>query len=164
MWFLIALALSQTLCDDIPEFDIHGAVATLKPKENGWVYFGAGFGDFGHTVNVRLWDPMTHAQIHEFYYTLDHTCPTTESNHSTSSKVFLEGATSQFAIFGVNATGIDELVVSVASTVRPIHPNSATMVIYALFLFFGACFMLTGILQFHYFRKAMDPNEYRVAG
>ena len=162
MWFLIAVA-SASICDDIHEFDIHGEVTTITPKADGWVYFGAGFGDFGHTVNVRIYHPGGE-QIHQFYYTLDHTCPTTNSSTSTSAKLFLEGATSQYAIFGVNATDApDGLIVSVASTVRPIHPNSASMVIYALFVFFGACFLLTGFLQFHYFRKSMDPNEYRMA-
>ena len=162
MLFLVAAAAALT-CGGVgvPEFDIHGSVKTIEASSDGWVYFGAGFGDFGHTVQVRAWDTIESEDISEFYYTLDNTCPTKDSLYSTSSKLFLEGGTSQFAIFAINTTA-SELVVSVASTVRPVHPNSVTLVIYCFFIFFGVNFVLTGTLQFHYFRNAMDPNEYRV--
>lgn len=160
-----AISAAQTpVCPQaqISEFDIHGEVKVLKANEEGWVYFGAGFGDFGHTVQVRIWGHDDSKNITQFYYTYDHSCPTEKSAVAESSKIFLEGGSSQYVIFGVKSTADTELVVSVASTVRPIHPHIATTVIYGIFIFFGVNFVVTGILQYFYFNTAMNPNEYKI--
>lgn len=147
----------------ITEFDIHGEVKILRTNEEGWAYFGAGFGDFGHTVQVRIWGLHDNKNITKFYYTYDHSCPTEASKAADSSKLFLEGGTSQYAIFGVPSEPNTDLVVSIASTVRPIHPHSTTTVIYGILIFFGVNFVITGVLQYLYFNTAMNPNEYKLA-
>ena len=160
---LASVAQAANVCTDpITEFDIHGEVKILKANANGWAYFGAGFGDFGHTVQVRIWGLHDSKNITKFYYTYDHSCPIEQSTAAESSKIFLEGGTSQYAIFGVQAPADTELVVSIASTVRPIHPHSTTTVIFGILIFFGLNFVVTGIMQYFYFNTAMNPNEYKL--
>jgi hypothetical protein len=158
MW-LFALAAARDC--NVTSFDIHGEVRELTPNDSGWVYFGAGFGDFGHNVEVRVWNTSMQFQPKTIYMTLDHSCPSNSSGNTLhESSVMLEGGTAQFATFGILVDG--PVYASIVSKVRPIHPNTATKVIYALFIFFGGNFLFTGIIQFYWFRTSMDPNEYQL--
>ena len=159
LFFYLFTAFSRD-CNPI-EFDIHGRLSLLQTDASGWVFAGSGFGDFGHTINIHSWPRLNHSEECNIYLTYDHTCPNENSTEITGSEIFLS-SNSQYAIFGIKCSPNEEVVVSVASTVRPIHPNSAQACIYGLFIFFVINFVLTGLLQFFYFRGAMDPNEYRL--
>jgi hypothetical protein len=165
MWLLIALCSGYDECP-IHEFDIHGEVRTLRSDgamNCSMVYFGAGFGDFGHTIQVKAW--IEGKRVPEIFYSTNHSLPVNESSKTKfGDKLFMEGGTSQWTVFGIPIDSTDQdVVVSVASAVRPIHPNHACLVLFSLFIFFGVNFATTGVLQFFYFRGAMDPNEYRIA-
>jgi hypothetical protein len=160
-WMLWWLCLVSFPDGTVHNLDIHGEVQVLHPDQNASaVYFGAGFGDFGHTVNVRAWKKGIEAPID---YSENHGANGTWTDRAKTQGIFMDGGTSQYRVFRVNTTGDEEVVVSVASTVRPIHPNRATMVLFSFFVFFGVNFIVTGVLQFLYFKGAMDPNEYRIA-
>jgi hypothetical protein len=156
-------ALAQARDCTVTEFDIHGEVRDLTPEpDKAWVYFGAGFGDFGHNVEVRVWNTSMQFQASHIYMTLDHSCPTNATRQMSESGVMLDGGTAQFATFGIDVGTGNHVYASIVSKVRPIHPNTATKVIYALFIFFGGNFLFTGIVQFYWFRTSMDPNEYQL--
>jgi hypothetical protein len=111
---------------------------------------------------VRAW--TTSGELTKFFFSTNNTCPTNESRVHDGTTLFLEGGTAQYAVFGVDVGAPNvEVVVSVASTVRPIHPHTAAKVIYAFYIFFGCNFVLTGVLQWWFFKTAMDPNEYKLS-
>lgn len=157
-WFACLIVSIRENCP-AAQFDIHGDINVFQTNEQGWCYVGVGFGDFGHTVQVHAWENGTTPEI---YVNYGHDCPTVNST-KVDGKIFLENS-AQYAIFGFKASSPTptNITVSIASTVRPIHPNSVQTTIYGFFLFFCVNFVLTGFLQFYYFKNAMDPNEYRV--
>ncbi|KAK8885664.1 hypothetical protein M9Y10_041116 [Tritrichomonas musculus] len=159
LWLAFILGIRQNC--NARQFDIHGEVSVLQTNDKGWAYAGVGFGDFGHNIRVRAWEVDDELTIYMEY---GHKCPTNESKIVEGAKIFLESS-SQYAIFGFKSRNarVGNVTVSIASTVRPIHPNSPQTAICSLFVFFTVNFVLAGFLQLYYFRGAMDPNEYRVA-
>ena len=159
LWLAFILGIRQNC--NAPQFDIYGEVSVLQTNEEGWAYAGVGFGDFGHNIRIRAWEDDDELSIYMEY---GHNCPTNASTPVTEAKYFLSD-NSQYAIFGFKSKTpkVSNITVSIASTVRPIHPNSAETAICSLLVFFTFNFVLAGFLQFFYFRGAMDPNEYRVA-
>lgn len=158
-WLAFILGIRQNC--DARQFDIHGEVSVLQTNSEGWAYASVGFGDFGHNIRIHAWEEDDELTIYMEY---GHKCPTNESKVVEGAKIFLED-NSQYAIFGFKSSTpkVGNVTVSIASTVRPIHPNSAETAICSLFVFFTVNFVLAGFLQYFYFRGAMDPNEYRVA-
>ena len=156
MIWLFSLLFTRN-CNVIP-FDIHGEFKEIQADENGWAYFGVGFGDFGHTVNVRAYSGNNATE--EIYYSFGHDCPTANSTKLTKNQAFLSDPT-QYAIFGVVVQPNEKANVLLASNVKPIHPNSAAALIFSFFVFFGINFLVTGILQFFYFKSSMNPLEYQ---
>jgi hypothetical protein len=150
--------LTALCCKEAIPFSLYGEIKNISTNPNGWAYFSTTFGDFGHNVRIRAWNNKS--EITKFYTSLDHTCPNTESQ-TNEGEVSLAGGTSQYRVWGVFTNNTNaSLTVSVASKVRPIHPHTPALVIHGIFIFFGLNFVVTGFLQFYYFKTSMDPNEY----
>jgi hypothetical protein len=159
--------LAALCCRDAIPFSLYGEVKNVTTGDNGWAYFSVAFGDFGHNVRIRAWNGST--PVKNFYMDNNHNCPTNTSSQTNSSgpagapvsDVFMAGGTAQYRVFGFDAQAKNvSVVVSVASIVRPIHAHTTAEVIHAIFIFFGVNFVVTGFLQFYFFKNSMDPNEY----
>ena len=141
----------------VHEFDLHGQAAVLQSGSNGWAYFGSGYGDFGHTIDIHA---FINGKEIDVYHMKGNDLLSTNESEKISSPFFADHI-SQHTIFGVNAGAEGKsVVVTYESHVKPIHPNSAATLVYSLFVFFACNFIIAGVFQFFFFRNAINPNEY----
>lgn len=134
--------------------NIYGQQAKIPVTENHCAYFSITFGDFGHTVDVYAKANGVKVPV---YYNYGFKCPTNETLVKGSILYDDPSQIAQFCAYTENATYVDAFVLS---GVRPIAINSSMTLIYSFFIFFAINFLVAGILQFFYFKNAMNPNEY----
>jgi hypothetical protein len=161
LWLLPALRVTDHGPCNVTELSLYGEVVRVAPDSDSWVRFGTGFGDFGHNVHIEAWQ-ANGRPVTEFYTSTDHSCPGSESERN-GSDLALAGGTSQYQIFAfqVPENSTEEVTILLASRVRPIHPNKAPALIHIFFLFFSSVFLITGFLQFYFFRQTIPPSEYQ---
>lgn len=139
------------------ELNLHGQTAILESGADGWALFGSGYGDFGHTINIHAF--IDGKEVDVYYLTGDE-LPNENGTQKIENPYFVDD-TSQNAVFGVNAGESGKrIIVTYASNVFPIHPNSGAALVYSLFVFFAINFAIAGVLQFIFFKNAINPNDY----
>lgn len=141
------------------EFDIHGGMKEIFTDDNKMLEFGVSFGDFGHTVQIQAWNTEDQLLTIKYSYT-NNPINISSANVLDTSIVYLND-NSQYAVFAIESEEKNaKVLISVASTVRPVNINSSTALIFSFQVFFGIIFLITGILQYIYYNGAMDPREY----
>ena len=136
---------------------LYGQAAIVRSNEDGWAYFGTTFGDFGHNAEIGA---RVNGNPVDIYYQYGYGCPTQNNTRLNATKIFLSDL-SQSAVFGALTDPATDVVVSIASTVRPIDITSALNTIFIIFLIFTSSFLFTTVSQLYFLNKAVYPGNYQ---